>query len=314
MNNEETRYQYAHVSVEHVIENPNEYIIPECQPACKALWDKNIETFMVSNYDDDYLYVLLLSLSDENKAVVHNLMKNDARYYYDGFRDTYGIRVRGISYNYMVELESLTRPFEIQDTLRFQDAKEFLDEYKTTDGKLIINDEGYVERLENPELENATLEDALAATGKQDLYVPEEGKIYKTKMHLEWHKKYQQHVQDYIEEIISSITSRNDNISADAENLRDAFLTAEKEYVAQLLKEYEMRELISFCNENSSDTLFQAAKEIVENVENGLIPEEKMESVEKKLIVLLAAIKDKVLIKELTLTPDYDNFSRGRSL
>ena len=33
----DTRYQYPYVQLEQVMANPDEYIIPACQPACKAL-------------------------------------------------------------------------------------------------------------------------------------------------------------------------------------------------------------------------------------------------------------------------------------
>lgn len=59
-----TKYNYSYVELEEVISNPEEYIIPQCLPTCKALWEKNIETFMVSNNDDKYLYVLLTNISE----------------------------------------------------------------------------------------------------------------------------------------------------------------------------------------------------------------------------------------------------------
>ena len=72
-----TRYQYSYIELEDVISNPDEYIIPECQPACRAAWNKNIETFMVSNYDDENLYVLFANLSFENQEIFKKLIKLD---------------------------------------------------------------------------------------------------------------------------------------------------------------------------------------------------------------------------------------------
>ena len=57
-----SKYNYTYVPLEYVIKEPYEYIIPECIDACKAFWDKNIETFMVSNYDADALYVLIMKI------------------------------------------------------------------------------------------------------------------------------------------------------------------------------------------------------------------------------------------------------------
>ena len=68
-----TAYQYQSVRTDKVAENIEEYVIPECQAACKAFWDKNITTFMCSNYDeiDDTKYVLIGSkLSEENQEIL----------------------------------------------------------------------------------------------------------------------------------------------------------------------------------------------------------------------------------------------------
>ena len=67
-NKDITKYNYSYVELEEVIFNPEEYIIPQCLPTCKALWEKNIETFMVSNNEDDHLYVLLTNISEQNEA------------------------------------------------------------------------------------------------------------------------------------------------------------------------------------------------------------------------------------------------------
>lgn len=34
-----------------------EYIIPVFQPACRSLWDKNVETFMASNNDEKLMLI-----------------------------------------------------------------------------------------------------------------------------------------------------------------------------------------------------------------------------------------------------------------
>ena len=70
-----SKYNYTYVPLEYVIKEPYEYIIPECIDACKAFWDKNIETFMVSNYDDNYLYVLIMNISKENEEIIKKLME-----------------------------------------------------------------------------------------------------------------------------------------------------------------------------------------------------------------------------------------------
>ena len=47
-----TRYQYMPTSVEEVMKNPEEFIIPECMECCKLLWSKGIDTRQCGNYDD----------------------------------------------------------------------------------------------------------------------------------------------------------------------------------------------------------------------------------------------------------------------
>lgn len=195
-NKENTRYQYSYVPLEYVIENPQEYIIPECMPACNHLWDKNIETFMVSNYEDDFLYVLLGDLSDANIAIIEDLSKVDTRYFWDEFRHYWGIRVNGVSKESSEELAKLTNVLVLQDTKKYQTAEDFLDSYKRTNGKTYIDEYGCIVHDYNPNLENATLEEALINSGSANLYIPEEGRIYNSLLCLEWHNKYKKSLSD----------------------------------------------------------------------------------------------------------------------
>ena len=205
--NDDTRYQYPYVELETVIENPDEYIIPVCLPACRALWDKNIETFMVSNNDDEDLYVLLANVSAENMAVLRELAQSDPRYFFDDFRNTLGIRVKGMTEDSMKELTALTEVFKIQDTVRFHSDKDFLESYKITGGELEIGEDGTIYRKPNPTFANATIQEALEKTGKSHLYVAEEGKIYESPMYLKWHQRYKQSLQDVVMTDISDIPS-----------------------------------------------------------------------------------------------------------
>ena len=47
-------YHYSVVDIEYVVENIDEYIIPENQAACKLLWSKNIFTIMSNNYENEH--------------------------------------------------------------------------------------------------------------------------------------------------------------------------------------------------------------------------------------------------------------------
>jgi len=306
----DTRYQYPYVELEQVMANPDEYIIPACQPACRALWDKNIETFMVSNNDDKDLYVLLANVSPENMAILKELAKSDPRYYFDEFRGTFGIAAKGMTDDSARELAALTEVFGIQDTVRYQSVEAFLESYKMTDGEMRIAEDGTIHRDPNPALANATIQEALEKTGKGHLYVAEEGRVYESPMYLKWHRRYQQNLQDTMMADISDITPYKGNVSGEIAHLRDAYLTAEREYVMELLKSEDMRELIEEINQNPPEVLFDMAQSIVDRVEMGQVPEDQMVRTEQQLTVLLAAIQDKVLMKDLVLTPSVGGRTR----
>lgn len=297
------RYQYPYVELEDVMANPEEYIIPQCLPACRALWDKNIETFMVSNNDDEDLYVLLTNVSDENMAIFNQMKQQDPRFVFDGYRNTIGIAVKRNNDSSMHELQGLTEVFRIQDTLRFQTAEDFLESYKHTGGEMTIADDGTIHRNINPALANITLQEALEKSGKSGLYIAEEGRVYESIMYLNWHKKYEQSLNDNMKETISDITPYKGNVDGNIAHLRDTYLSAERDYVSELLKSEGMRDLISEINAETPDRLFAMAQSIVDKVEMGLIPDEQMEKTEQQLTVLLAAIQDKVLLKDLVLVP-----------
>lgn len=194
--NARRRYQYSYVELEEVMDNPEEYIIPKCLPACRALWSKNIETFMVSNDDENNLYVLLNNVSPENMEIFQEYQEQDARFIYDGYRKTIGIAVKGNDERAMNELESLTNVFNIQDTLRFKTAEKFLESYKYTDGSVVIEKDGTISRYKNPALENISLEDALKRSGKESLSIESENRVYDSALYLNWHKRYEQSLNE----------------------------------------------------------------------------------------------------------------------
>lgn len=111
----------------------------------------------------------------------------------------------------------------------------------------------------------------------------------------------------------------DNNLDAEASHLRDTFFNAEREYVLHLLKNPTIREMIIDLNVNfngNSKPLFEEAQKLIDDVDYGKIADEDMEKVEQKLTVLLAAIQDKTLRKELILLPDYNEeseLSHGRS-
>lgn len=184
-----TKYQYSYIDMENVINDINEYVIPECQPACKSLWSKNIETFMTSNYEDDILYVLVSELSDDNLQIFKDLKESDNRYYYDEYRHTYGIEVSNRDEIGAEELRSLTDAFILQDIekRRYMTSDKFLSSFNC---KSSIEPDGTIIRRPNPNPQDMDLFEALQFTGKENLYVAEEDRVYESPMYLEWHKRY----------------------------------------------------------------------------------------------------------------------------
>lgn len=191
-------YQYSYVELEEVMKNPEEYIIPACLPACKRFWDKNIETFMVSNLDDASLYVMVDGLSFENMKIFQDLMEVDPRYFYSTTRGVYGIRVPGTSFKDRDMLEVLTGPFQLQDVSsnRYQTSQEFLDSYRRTGGEYYTDPVSFqIGRKVNPDLADVTFETALDLSGKRELYCSSENRVYQSPLFFQWHQRYQRKKQ-----------------------------------------------------------------------------------------------------------------------
>ncbi len=75
----ESAYKYSKVEMEFVVNNIDEFVIPENQEACKLLWSKNIFTIMTNNYenefgDHDFSWIALSDLSEENQRVFDDLL------------------------------------------------------------------------------------------------------------------------------------------------------------------------------------------------------------------------------------------------
>ena len=142
------KYEYGSVRTDKVAENINEYIVPECQQACKSFWSKNIMTFMCNNYNepDDTKYVLIGSdLSEENKKILDRLLEEDPEhYYYSKYRNAYGIRLQGNDLQIVSQkLANLTDPFKMQD----------IHEGKMTREEFLMDIVGLVKYQENPEFD-----------------------------------------------------------------------------------------------------------------------------------------------------------------
>ncbi len=100
---------------EQVEMEPERWIIPECIPACKILWSKNIYTFMCSDRVDDnaWIEIDLDNLSLENKAIMEEI-KNEYSCvpYHPG---CLYFSVKGMGYKAAQELIKIAERFVMQD-------------------------------------------------------------------------------------------------------------------------------------------------------------------------------------------------------
>ena len=105
----------SRVSQESVETNPERWIIKECIPACKILWDKNIYTFMCSDYGNSHAWIELDldNLSSENLEILEEVKKD-----YNCYSYHYGcinIEVDGMGKSAMEELVKVASRFVMQD-------------------------------------------------------------------------------------------------------------------------------------------------------------------------------------------------------
>ena len=64
--NSANNFNYAGLSIDKIINNPDEYIVPECQEACKKFWNMNVG---LSNI----CHTLLLNTLFEIPSMIHKL-------------------------------------------------------------------------------------------------------------------------------------------------------------------------------------------------------------------------------------------------
>ena len=68
-------YQYSVVDMKVVMDNPEEYIIPENLEACRLLWSKNIFTKMCNNDDNEYSWITISKFSPENQKLFEDFCR-----------------------------------------------------------------------------------------------------------------------------------------------------------------------------------------------------------------------------------------------
>ena len=103
------------VDEETVETNPERWIIPECIPACKILWSKNIYTFMCSDRVDQnaWIEIKLENLSEENLKILEELKQEYTCYSYH--TGCINISVTGMGKKAMLELIKIANRFSFQD-------------------------------------------------------------------------------------------------------------------------------------------------------------------------------------------------------
>lgn len=182
------RYEYEHVSMDDIIKNPEEFIIPECLAACKIFWRKGIETFMCSNHNNATFYISIefSSLDEANRKI---LFRNADSPFFG--KDIINNRplIRSRSPEKLVELAEL---FVFQDSMSYKTNEEILEEYRREgSNELELLPNGALRHKLDPRRADATIEEALKGRNLE-LYDAEEGKLFKSKFAFEHHKKFRE--------------------------------------------------------------------------------------------------------------------------
>lgn len=107
---------------EDVEKNPEQYIIQECLPACRELWEKNIYTIMVSDHLNEgvcWIEMNVDSLSEENKDIYLDFSDDEAiKFSYHNGTINFGVRCVGKEGQR--RLLELARRFQMQDVPKEQ--------------------------------------------------------------------------------------------------------------------------------------------------------------------------------------------------
>lgn len=216
-------------SQEEIEKNPEKYIIPECLPACKELWSKNIYTFMVSDHLNEgvsWIEVLTDALSDENKEIFFQLEKMGARVwsYHPG---ALNFEVNGVGKHAQEHLLELAKQFKMQDVpieQAYISPEKFLINYCNCyskvdnpnyiemkypfDDELVVDDlSDYLKKYDEWEKSDRSKKelkifDKNKMQKSLDEYASEHGmiaegdRVYLSKFHYEKHKKYIQYVNN----------------------------------------------------------------------------------------------------------------------
>ena len=175
-NNTSTRnYEYrSYLPTYRVAGNIDEYVIPQCQAACRSFWSKNIFTTSCSNLHETRnldgtidLYIYVGKLSDENRRKFNELVESRPdNYHMDPHSQEYAITIKSTGdlqdLNSDIQaLLSLTLPFRMQEVL---EGYLSLEDYYTK----------YIALYEDPSSVKALTEDEVIAAIERHLKSAEE--------------------------------------------------------------------------------------------------------------------------------------------
>jgi len=179
MNKYETsQYEYSAVSIEEVVANPDEYIIPELQSAAKVLWDKNIFTHMTSNYQEvengeKHFIAIDGVFRGNNCKIFKELSEQYPQHYY------FCKGGHSAEYHNAIGFDSTKDPAENEK--RMLKLVSFFEMQDVSDS-LSMSLQQFQEK--NPDVD------------WQDLYVPETDRVFKNEFYKNAHLKYLAHLKD----------------------------------------------------------------------------------------------------------------------
>ena len=193
-------FNYAGLSIDKIVDNPDEYIVPECLEACKKFWNMNIFTASCSNRresknEDGSIkkYIMVSNLSDENKKIFEDLIESNPNNYTKreiNKVDYYAIYIFSKDDNRdldSIKLLDLVTPFKMQDCLEgFVSIKDYYlkkilgDYYSDENNSISISESELI----------ATVKKNLGASGNLDLLDLDRGIIYKNRFYRDAHLKY----------------------------------------------------------------------------------------------------------------------------
>lgn len=186
-------------------EGIEKYIEAPCVNACKKLWDKNMFT-KASVIDNNKISIVFDKLSKENENIFSKLVQEDNKHYCYSIKNEPRIQIdfNNNAKENSVYLENLVEPFKLQDvTSGYMEKEEFLMKVcncERVEGIKEHTKEWNAEFVFAPEKVEKTFNEYLKEYLYEELFVPEEGRIYKDKFYLDAHKKYLNSIREKNEE------------------------------------------------------------------------------------------------------------------